>query len=145
MHSTTTSTTWRPSPGPGRIFPISGVRLVEFRSKKNGGRVALGRVTLGEPRKFKSPMKNSKKTRDLKTKLRDVQSLYGDGSTPKRPKSRKTKTPKGGISVQETANPGQSPQAEMAQNPGKPLPQVPKKVHTAKFSPNVTFADIYPK
>eukprot|EP01050_Picozoa_sp_SAG11_P009536 SAG11_NODE_904_length_6610_cov_3.763170_2_plen_226_part_01 len=63
MHSTTTSTTWRPPPGPGRIFPISGVRLVEFRSKKNGGRVALGRVTLGEPRRFKSPMKKSKKRR----------------------------------------------------------------------------------
>eukprot|EP01050_Picozoa_sp_SAG11_P033324 SAG11_NODE_11268_length_771_cov_93.938988_1_plen_125_part_10 len=104
----------------------------------------MGRVTLGEPRRFKSPMKKSKTTRDLKQKLRDVQSLYGDGSTPKRPKSRKTKTPKGRISVQETANPGQAPQAEMAQKPSMPLPpeQVPKKVHTAKFSPNVTFADI---
>eukprot|EP01050_Picozoa_sp_SAG11_P010820 SAG11_NODE_1106_length_5841_cov_44.770986_4_plen_135_part_00 len=100
----------------------------------------MGRVTLGEPRRFKSPM--PKKTRSLKNELRVVQTFYGDGSTSKQPKSRKTKTPKGGISVQETANPGQAPQAEMAQKSGKPLPRVPKKVHAAKFSPNVTFADI---
>eukprot|EP01050_Picozoa_sp_SAG11_P055457 SAG11_NODE_33891_length_274_cov_209.468571_1_plen_63_part_01 len=39
------------------------------------------------------------KKRTLNQKLRDASLLYGDGSTPKRPKSLKTKTPKGGVSV----------------------------------------------
>ena len=69
--------------------------------------------------------------------------LYGDGSTPKRPKSLKTKTPKGGISVSEETEMGQAPPAEMAQNTKKPLPAVPKKTTMGtKFSPSVCFEDI---
>ena len=83
--------------------------------------------------------KKSKKKRDLKQRLREVQALHGDGSTPKRPKSLKTKTPKGGISVSEETEMGQAPQAEMAKNSKKPLPAVPKKTTMGtKFSPNVT-------
>ena len=83
------------------------------------------------------------KKRTLNQKLRDASLLYGDGSTPKRPKSLKTKTPKGGVSVSEETEMGQAPQAEMAKNLKKPLPAVPKKTTMGtKFSPNVSFEDI---
>eukprot|EP01050_Picozoa_sp_SAG11_P003127 SAG11_NODE_170_length_13624_cov_40.078226_14_plen_87_part_00 len=73
--------------------------------------------------------KKAKNKRDLKQRLQEVEQLYGDGSTPKRPKSLKTKTPKGGISVSEETQKGQVPPAEMAQETARPLPTVPKKVH----------------
>eukprot|EP01050_Picozoa_sp_SAG11_P040397 SAG11_NODE_17540_length_515_cov_1.298077_1_plen_144_part_00 len=69
--------------------------------------------------------------------------LYGDGTTPKRPKSLKTKTPKGGISVSEETETGQSAQAQEALKKNRPLPAVPKKTTMGtKFSPNVSFEDI---
>eukprot|EP01050_Picozoa_sp_SAG11_P033043 SAG11_NODE_11030_length_788_cov_5.725689_1_plen_78_part_00 len=58
-------------------------------------------------------VQENKNKRDLKQRLREVGQLYGDGSTPKRPKSLKTKTPKGGISVSEETKKGQVPQAAL--------------------------------
>ena len=90
------------------------------------------------PKEGKKPKK-----RTLQEKLRDASLLYGDGSTPKRPKSLKTKTPKGGISVSEETEKGQSAQAQEALKKDRPLPAVPKKTTMGtKFSPNVSFADI---
>eukprot|EP01050_Picozoa_sp_SAG11_P036299 SAG11_NODE_13738_length_641_cov_2.509225_2_plen_83_part_00 len=69
--------------------------------------------------------------------------LHGDGTTPNRPKRLKTKTPKGGISVSEEAEKGQSAQAEEAKNVDRPLSAVPKKTTMGtKFSPSVSFEDI---
>eukprot|EP01050_Picozoa_sp_SAG11_P035208 SAG11_NODE_12798_length_684_cov_11.410256_1_plen_110_part_10 len=90
------------------------------------------------PKEVKKPKKRS-----LRQKLRDSQDLYGEGTTPKRPKSLKTKTPKGGISVSEETEKGQSAQAQEALKKDRPLPAVPKKTTMGtKFSPNVSFEDI---
>ena len=90
------------------------------------------------PKEVKKPKK-----RRLQQKLRDAQDLYGEGTTPKRPKSLKTKTPKGGISVSEETEKGQSAQAQEALKKDRPLPAVPKKTTMGtKFSPNVSFEDI---
>jgi len=80
------------------------------------------------PKEAKKPKK-----RDLKKRLREVGDLYGDRSTPKRPKSLKTKTPKGGISVSEETEKGQSAQAQEALKIDRPLPAVPKKTTVGQY------------
>eukprot|EP01050_Picozoa_sp_SAG11_P018150 SAG11_NODE_2700_length_3076_cov_20.676520_3_plen_150_part_00 len=141
MQSTLTSTTSRPSPGP----PVAPQEWRHRLAEVNQFVGNFGEVADNIQDKIQTPKesKKSKKKRDLKQRLREVGALHGDGSTPKRPKSLKTKTPKGGISISEENEMGQEPRAEMANNSKKPLPAVPKKTTLGtKFSPSVSFEDI---